>query len=261
MSSNVVRLLSGRLTLPRCIASLCFLFLLLLVPVALVSAQSKATVGAPAAPKPRRTHFEMAVQTSLSNVYKVGNVDPWFEEITVPGESLTDMAPGFNQFDIRMIRGTDSAAMRFGIGISAYKGSPQAFNGQSVEAKTQFAATPRIFSFTFPFQARLGAGSNTYVTVEPAVGFAVAEGYLSQSTSRVTLDADPTPGYQLGIGIDRYMGLFAISGRVGYRKQTFDVGYRDADGTLKQYILRSTGAWVIGDLSGSYATLGFALVL
>ncbi|MEX2177133.1 MAG: hypothetical protein WD801_00390 [Gemmatimonadaceae bacterium] len=201
---------------------------------------------------------------SMTNSYAIGNVDQWFEEITTPGEGLTDTAPGFNQIDVRLLLGTDGSPFRIGVGFGGYLGSPRALNGQSAAAQTQFHATPSIVFLALPIQLRLGpVSSSTYVALEPAMGIGfVKEGSLSISTStRHTLAPMPTFGYQLGAGVEHYLGRVAILGRVGYRLQKIGAGYTDSSGDVLQYLVPSTDELVMMDLSGAYATLGVVLVL
>jgi|GEM_PF-6188313 len=230
------------------------------LPVAAEVAAAPA-LDAPVAVKKITSHIEFSFQMSLSNSYSIGNVDTWFEEITVPGEGLTDTAPGFNQFDLRWMMGDVGDKMRMGLGLAYYKGTDHGLNAASVAALRQFAATPKIYFMTIPFQTQLSAGSNTYLTFEPAIGVGMVSGYLTSGSTKRVFAATPRVGYQLGMGLDHYMGAISVFARFGYRLQKAAISYVDTAGKLKVYLVPSTNEEVVADLSGAYATMGLALSL
>jgi hypothetical protein len=234
-----------------------------LVPGALaIIALCAASLEGQVRPVRPKLHVELGLSLSLNNSYKVGNVDQWWEEITVPGESMSDLAPGFDQIDIRFMIGDDTAKFRLGLGFGGYIGSPHAFNAASVAAGRQFAATPNIIFLNMPIQVKAGAPtSKNYFTVEPALGIGyVKEGYLSSGSTTTFLNPLPTVGYQVGVGFDHYWKHLMFASRFGVRLQKIGVGYTDSAGADKQYVVPSTNELVFMDLSGAYLTMGLALI-
>jgi hypothetical protein len=213
----------------------------------------------PAAPKKPGFHLELGMQMSLNNTYDIGNLDTWFRERT--GNHLSENAPGFNQYDVRFMGGNVGDPSRIGLGVNFYQGSTHALNGSSVLTTTQFAADPKIIMLSMPIQIQFSPGSSGYLTFEPAMGVAMLEGYFSTGgSSRTELTPTPRVGYQLGIGLDYYMGGLQILSRLGYRLQQADLTFTNAAGEMKQYTLNN-GEEVTADLSGMYMTIGLGVRL
>ncbi len=222
-------------------------------------------------PKPTaatpKVHLEIAGEMSLTNNYAMGNLNDWYTQLAGSGgEVIGDTAPGFDQIDLRLMFGDVGQDFRMGIGLSYYIGSTHAFNDISGAYGTvyQFAATPAIMMMSIPIQIQLGHGSDFYWALEPAMGLGFfSDGYLDYGASSSTLlDPGFQVGYQMGTGLDAYMGGLLIFTRMGYRFQKVPVEFDDPkSGNTKQYLLSSNGDGVAADMSGLYWTLGLGFSL
>ena len=182
-------------------------------------------------------HLELGFQLSLSNSYKVGNVNTWYGEVSRYHDPVKSEATGFNQFDLRLMGGDIKQPFRFGVGGSYYMGSAQALTGATYEygSNTSFGVKPSIVFLSLPIQVQVGNETGLYLTLEPAMGLSMLTGYFDFKKNHTSLESGTQVGYQLAGGLDFYFKPFLIFARAGDRWIKADVTFKDSSGKLKQY--------------------------